>query len=303
MGHHHHHHSHGHDHTHDHHHSTDNIQVAFWLNLGFAVLEIIGGFYTNSVAIMSDALHDLGDSLSLGTSWYFQKKSEQKRDSSFTYGYRRFSLLGAFINSIILTVGSIFIISESVQRMLSPTQPDTKGMLILAIIGIGVNLVAMLRLRSGNSINERVISLHFLEDVLGWAAVLVGSIVMMFYDIPILDPILSLGIALFILFNVYKNMKSVFKIVLQGVPENISEEKIKTELSAFAELKGTHDVHVWSMDGSYNIVTLHAVVSNALTLSQQEELKTKIKNRLKELSIHHSTVELETEEYDCGKHP
>lgn len=220
MGHHHHH---GHDHSHDH--ETKNIQVAFWLNLGFALFEIAGGLYTNSVAIMSDALHDLGDSLSLGTSWYFQKKSQQKRDSTFTYGYRRFSLLGAFINSIVLTVGSAFIISESVQRIFNPAQPNAKGMLILAVIGIGVNLIAMLRLKRGISINERVISLHFLEDVMGWAAVLIGSLVMMFYSVPILDPILSLGIALFILFNVYKNMKTVFQIVLQGAPENISEEK------------------------------------------------------------------------------
>lgn len=296
MGHHHHH---GHDHSHDH--GTKNIQVAFWLNLGFALLELVGGFYTNSVAILSDALHDLGDSLSLGTSWYFQKKSQQKRDSHFTYGYKRFSLLGAFINCIVLTVGSVFIISESVQRIFNPSQPNAKGMLILAVIGIGVNLVAMLRLKKGQSINERVISLHFLEDVLGWVAVLVGSVVMMFYNVPILDPLLSLGIAAFILFNVYKNMKSVFQIVLQGVPENISEDKIRALVKSFPEVKDSHDIHVWSMDGNYHIVTLHVVVANDLSVAQQEGLKTRIKESLSKLSIRHATVELETEGYDCVK--
>lgn len=296
MGHHHHH---GHDHSHDH--GTKNIQVAFWLNLGFALLELVGGFYTNSVAILSDALHDLGDSLSLGTSWYFQKKSQQKRDSNFTYGYKRFSLLGAFINCIVLTVGSVFIISESVQRIFNPSQPNAKGMLILAVIGIGVNLVAMLRLKKGQSINERVISLHFLEDVLGWVAVLVGSVVMMFYNVPILDPLLSLGIAAFILFNVYKNMKSVFQIVLQGVPENISEDKIRELVKSFPEVKDSHDIHVWSMDGNYHIVTLHVVVANDLSDVQHEELKTRIKESLSKLSIRHVTVELETEGYDCVK--
>lgn len=301
MGHH-HHHGHSHDHSHDHEHaSTKNIQVAFWLNLGFALFELVGGLYTNSIAVLSDALHDLGDSLSLGTSWYFQKKSQKKRDIHFTYGYRRFSLLGAFINCMVLTVGSIFIISESVQRIVAPTQPNAKGMLIMAVFGIGVNLVAMLRLRKGSSINERVISLHFLEDVLGWAAVLVGSIVMMFYDVPVLDPILSLGIAAFILVNVYKNMKSVFQIVLQGVPENLSEEKIREVVRTFSEVKDAHDIHVWSMDGNYNIVTLHVVVSSALSVSQQEELKTRVKESLKKLSIKHSTVELETERYQCVK--
>jgi cobalt-zinc-cadmium efflux system protein len=296
MGHHHHH---GHDHSHDH--GTKNIQVAFWLNLGFALLELVGGFYTNSVAILSDALHDLGDSLSLGTSWYFQKKSQQKRDSHFTYGYKRFSLLGAFINCIVLTVGSVFIISESVQRIFNPSQPNAKGMLILAVIGIGVNLVAMLRLKKGQSINERVISLHFLEDVLGWVAVLVGSVVMMFYNVPILDPLLSLGIAAFILFNVYKNMKSVFQIVLQGVPENISEDKIRALVKSFPEVKDSHDIHVWSMDGNYHIVTLHVVVANDLSVAQQEGLKTRLKESLSKLSIRHATVELETEGYDCVK--
>jgi cobalt-zinc-cadmium efflux system protein len=294
-----HHHRHGHDHSHDH--GTKNIQVAFWLNLGFALLELVGGFYTNSVAILSDALHDLGDSLSLGTSWYFQKKSQQKRDSHFTYGYKRFSLLGAFINCIVLTVGSVFIISESVQRIFNPSQPNAKGMLILAVIGIGVNLVAMLRLKKGQSINERVISLHFLEDVLGWVAVLVGSVVMMFYNVPILDPLLSLGIAAFILFNVYKNMKSVFQIVLQGVPENISEDKIRALVKSFPEVKDSHDIHVWSMDGNYHIVTLHVVVANDLSVAQQEGLKTRLKESLSKLSIRHATVELETEGYDCVK--
>ncbi|HET9052879.1 MAG TPA: cation diffusion facilitator family transporter, partial [Cyclobacteriaceae bacterium] len=296
MGHHHHH---GHSHHHSHDNSTKNIRAAFWLNLGFALLEVAGGLYTNSVAVLSDALHDLGDSLSLGTSWYFQKKSQQKRDRHFTYGYRRFSLLGAFINCIVLTVGSVFIISESVQRLFNPSQPDAKGMLILAVIGIGVNLAVMLRLKKGKSINERVISLHFMEDVLGWTAVLAGSIVMMFYEVPLLDPLLSLGIAAYILFNVYRNMKSVFQIVLQGVPENMSEDKIRELVSTFAEVKDLHDVHVWSMDGNYHIVTLHVVVANDQTIAQQEILKKRIKEKLNALPVQHITIELETEAYDC----
>lgn len=298
----HHHHGHNHDHSHDlDHTSTKNIKVAFWINLGFALFEIVGGLYTNSVAVMSDALHDFGDSLSLGAAWFFQKKSQQKRDTKFTYGYRRFSLLGAFINCVVLTIGSFFVISESVQRIFNPTQPDAKGMLIMAIVGIAVNLGVMLILKRGRSINERVISLHFLEDVMGWAAVLVGSIVMMFYDVPIIDPILSLIIALIILVNVYRNMKSVFQIVLQGVPENVSEDKIRSVVNTFPEVKTSHDIHVWSMDGNYHIVTLHVVVGTDLSVPQQENLKTRIKKSLSELPIQHATVELETENYDCVK--
>lgn len=297
-----HHHGHDHDHSHDlEHASTKNIKVAFWVNLGFALFEIAGGLYTNSVAVMSDALHDFGDSLSLGAAWFFQKKSQQKRDTRFTYGYRRFSLLGAFINCIVLTLGSFFVISESVQRIFNPTQPNAEGMLLMAIVGIAVNLGVMLILKRGRSINERVISLHFLEDGMGWAAVLIGSVVMMFYDVPVIDPVLSLIIALIILMNVYRNMKSVFRIILQGVPENISEEKIRKLVSTFPEVKESHDIHVWTMDGNYHIVTLHVVVGAELSVAQQEEIKTRLKKSLNELPVQHVTVELETENYACSK--
>ena len=201
-----------HHHNHGHHHATGNIKVAFFLNLSFTIIELIGGFYTNSLAIMSDAVHDLGDSLSLGLSWYFQKVSNKKATTNFSYGFARFSLLGAIINSVVLTVGSIFIISEAIPRIISPEVSDAVGMMWFAILGIIVNGVAVLRLKRGTSINERVVALHLLEDVLGWVAVLIASIVMQFWDLPILDPILSLLIAAYVLFNVFKNIKESFII-------------------------------------------------------------------------------------------
>ncbi|HEX5169411.1 MAG TPA: cation diffusion facilitator family transporter, partial [Cyclobacteriaceae bacterium] len=175
---------HSHNHDHEHRESLGNIRMAFWLNTGFALFELAGGILTNSVAILSDALHDFGDSLSLGLAHFFEKKSEQTRDKAFSYGYRRFSLLGAFINSIVLIVGSIFVIQEAAKRLLEPQEVNARGMLLLAVIGVVVNLVAMLRLKRGSSINERVVSLHFLEDVLGWVAVMIGSIVMIFAKVP-----------------------------------------------------------------------------------------------------------------------
>jgi cobalt-zinc-cadmium efflux system protein len=192
-------------HHHDHNSSTENIRTAFFLNLFFAIVEFIGGVYTNSLAITSDAIHDLGDSISLGMAWYFQKLSNKKATKIYSYGFKRFSLLGAIINSIILLIGSIFIIIESIPRIITPEHSDAKGMMWFAILGIIVNGAAVLKLRTGTSINERVVSLHMLEDVLGWVAVLVASIIMQFWDIPILDPILSLLIALYILSNIFKN--------------------------------------------------------------------------------------------------
>jgi cobalt-zinc-cadmium efflux system protein len=294
-----------HDHSH-HHHTIDaddpprNIIFAFWLNTAFAILEIIGGFYTNSVAILSDAIHDLGDSLSLGLAWYFHKKSQKKRDEKFHYGYRRFSLLGAFINSMILIIGSVFILYESFGRLFHPEQPDTQGMLILAVIGIGVNVFAMLRLKKGNSVNERVVSLHFLEDVLGWVAVLLGSIVMMYADVPVLDPLLSMLIALYILYNVYKNLKMTFRILLQGSPENVNDEEIKRKVMSVDGVVGMHDLHFWTMDGQYNVVTLHVVVNEKESVKKIEKIKEDVKHSLQHLQIHHATVEIEQEGVHCS---
>jgi cobalt-zinc-cadmium efflux system protein len=286
---------HAHSQDHKHIHSTGNITVAFWLNTGFALLELAGGFYTNSVAIMSDALHDFGDSLSLGLAYYLQKKSEKVKDKNYSYGYKRFSLLGAFFTSIVLTVGSIFIISEAIQRFANPQQPDTKGMLLLALIGIAVNGAAMLRLKKGNSLSEKAVSLHFLEDVLGWVAVLVGALVMTFVNVPLLDPILSISIACFILLNVYKNIRSVLKIILQAVPENLSEIELKKQLADFTEIIEIHDIHSWSMDGNYNVVTFHAVIKENKTPVELESLKSKIKTKLLKTNINHITIEFETQ--------
>jgi cobalt-zinc-cadmium efflux system protein len=296
------HHDHDHNHHHGHghhHHHGGNIRVAFWLNTGFAILELIGGFYTNSVAILSDALHDLGDSLSLGTAWYFERKSKQKRDAIYTYGYQRFSLVGAFINSIILIVGSVLILKEAFGRLFAPEHPDTTGMMIFAVFGILVNGAAMLRLKRGESINEKVISLHFLEDVLGWAAVLIGSIVMKYFDAPIIDPLLSVLIAIIILVNVYRNMRGAFQIILQGVPHAVSEEKVKDAFKNFAEIDSTHDLHIWTMDGQYNILTTHAVLKRPMEPQALEMVKSKVKDELKKINIHHVTIEFENKGLAC----
>jgi len=291
-------HNHSHSHDHHHHHAVGNIKVAFWLNTGFALLELVGGLYTNSVAILADSLHDFGDSLSLGLSYYFQKKSAQQRDETFSYGYKRFSLLGAFINSMILIVGSVFVLQEIIGRLAHPEPSDARGMLLFALLGVTVNGIAMLRLQKGTSINERVVSLHFLEDILGWVAVLIGSIVMLFFDVPLLDPILSLLITLFILFNVYRNLKAAFRIILQGVPENVDITAIRQKLLSLAGVKDVHDLRVWTMDGLYNVLTLH-VVTDEQTVQQAEQIKQKVRHELQHLNVAHTTIEIEANGNHC----
>lgn len=299
MGHH-HHHGVGHQHSNEPD-STVNIRFAFWINTAFALFELAGGWYTNSVAIMADALHDFGDSLSLGLSYFFQKKSNKQRDHNFSYGYKRFSLLGALINSLVLIIGSIFIVQEVIGRLSEPEESNATGMLVFALVGIAVNTVAMLRLRKGDSINEKVVSLHFLEDVLGWVAVLIGSIVLIFYDVPILDPLLSLLITAYVLFNVFKNLKAAMKIILQGVPDSVNLNEIYKVLHAIPGVKGIHDLHVWTMDGQYNVLTMHVVTADA-RLSHAEDLKRAIRHSLQHQNIAHTTIEIECEGTECGGH-
>jgi cobalt-zinc-cadmium efflux system protein len=292
-----------HDHTHHHHHhhhKGGNLALAFWMNTAFAIIELVGGFYTNSVAILSDALHDFGDSLALGSAWFFERKAQQRRDETYTYGYKRFSLIGALINAVVLSVGSVFILIEAVDRLFKPLQPQTTGMIILAMLGIAVNGAALLRLRKGSSMSEKVISLHFLEDVLGWVAVLIGSIVMKFTNAPFIDPLLSIFIAAFIVINIYRNMKGAFQIILQGVPLNVSEEKVKSEILRFMEVESVHDLHLWTMDGEYHILTTHVVLHATMDLKELEVFKGKIKQCLRNVHIEHATIEFEVKGLACG---
>ena len=283
-----------------HHQGSGNLRMAFFLNLVFAIIELLGGLITNSVAILSDAVHDLGDSITLGISWYLQKKSRQPGNSTYTYGYQRFSLLGALVNALVLMIGSLFVIAEAIERLRSPEQADAGGMVLLALLGIVFNGLALLRLRKGSSLNERVVSLHFIEDVLGWVAVLIGAVVMMFWDVPVLDPLLSLAIAAYILFNVYRNLLPVLRVILQGVPSHSQQEKIRELIVSHPEVKSIHDFRLWSLDGEECVLSFHLVLKDEMNLKQAEFLKESIKVELRALKVAHATIEIEYKPEHAG---
>ena len=292
--------------THTHHHkdnhshnSAKNIKLAFFLNLTFTIVELVGGLLTNSIAIISDAIHDFGDSLSLALAWYFQKLSKKGSNKFYTYGYKRFSLLGAIINSIVLVVGSIFILSEAIPRIFKPQETNAQGMFILAIIGIAVNGAAALRTRKGNSINEKVVTLHLLEDVLGWVAVLIGSVLIYFTHLTIFDPILSIAISLFVLYNVFRNIKPVLPILLQGTPRELEQKEIVEELKQIKDIENIHDLHIWSLDEEYHVLTVHVTLEKPLNMEQLATLKKQIRTTLKKAKIQHATIEFETKEEPC----
>ena len=288
-----------HDH-HDHSAGGKNLKLAFFLNLGFTIFEIIGGFYVNSVAIISDAVHDLGDSLSLGTAWYLQKKSQQGRDSRFSFGYKRFSLLGALINSLVLIAGSTFVIYQAVLRLIKPEVSDAQGMVIFAIIGVLVNGFAAYKLSGGTSMNEKVISWHLMEDVLGWGAVLVVAIILLFWENPYLDPALSLFISGYILWNVIKRLKETLFIFLQGVPGDIKLDEVEDRILKIENVASVHHVHVWSLEGEHHVFTAHVKLENISGFQELLEVKKQIKSILKDYPFNHYTIETELDRETCG---
>ena len=277
--------------------------MAFLLDLSFTVIEAIGGLLTNSMAILSDAVHDLGDSISLGLAWYFDKLAQRRPNARYTYGYRRFSLLGALINCFILLAGSAWVLYESIGRLLDPQEVNATGMLWLAVLGVVVNGAAALKTglghKEGRGVNERVVSLHLLEDVLGWLAVLVVSVVMHFVELPILDPLLSLGISIFILINVFRNLRSAFRVILQGVPEEMEVEEIRAMVEGTDGVESLHDLHLWSLDSQYTVASMH-VVTTRWEPAQLLSLKQTLKSALAEKGIPHATIEFESPEEHCN---
>ncbi|MGD8604348.1 MAG: cation diffusion facilitator family transporter [Anaerolineales bacterium] len=291
----------GHSHTHEHGRgSGDNIRVALFLNLGFTLLELVGGYLTNSLAILSDAVHDLGDSISLGLAWYLDRYSHRGRDERFSYGYRRFSLLGALINTVILLVGSIAILSQAIPRLLNPQETNAPGMVLIAIVGVAVNGLAVIRLRGESNLNARVVSLHLLEDVLGWVAVLVVAIVLLFFDLDFLDPLLSILISIYILFNVVRNLRETLALFLQAVPVGVDVAQLEKDLGEIDEVCSVHHTHVWSLDGENHVLSTHVVVDDDLPRSSVIRLKQSIRQVLEAYDFRHITVEIEYGETDCA---
>ena len=248
---------------------------------------------------MSDAVHDLGDSLSLGTAWYLDKKSKKGADEKYSFGYKRFSLLGALINSIVLIAGSVYVISEAIERLFDPQPSDAQGMIVFAIVGVLVNGFAAWKLSGGTSLNEKAVSWHLLEDVLGWVAVLIVAIVLNFTDNQYLDPALSLLITLYILYNVILRLKETLYIFLQGVPKEIKPEKIKKNILKINNIASLHHMHIWSLEGEHHVFTSHIKLKNITDFQELLEVKKQVKNVLKEYHFDHYTIETELDNESC----
>jgi len=296
-------HSHHHHHPHHHHHhlTTDdgasrNIGVAFWLNLCFAAIELVGGWYTNSLAVMSDAIHDFGDALSLGMGYILQRKSAQGPNENFSYGLRRLSLLSAFLSGLIISIGALSIAATSLLSLRQPHEPHGAGMMGLAILGIAVNGFAAWRMSRGHTHNEKMLRWHLIEDVMGWVAVLVGSLLIWLFRWDWIDPLLAIGISVFVLINVVRNLMATINLFLQGNPDPEALRAFRSKLASMPNLIEVHDVHFWSLDGVRHILSLHAVLKDP---SLAEKDKAQIRQLSKMLGDCHVTVEIEDQNEHC----
>ncbi len=270
------------------------IFVAFILNFFFSIFEFVGGILTGSVSIASDAIHDFGDALSIGISFFLERKSKKHADKTHTYGYARYSVVGSVITTAILIIGSVIVIYNAVLKIINPTTIHYDGMIIFAIVGTAVNFIAALFTHGKGSLNQKAVNLHMLEDVFGWIIVLIGAVVMKFTNFALLDPILSILLALFIFVNAVKTLKEAFDIFLEKTPKDIDLNEIKEHLLHIDGVIDVHHIHVWSMDGENNFATMH-IVANGDTA----KLKKEIKEELAEHSIPHSTIEFEKEYETC----
>lgn len=297
-----HHHDHAHGLFHHHHHhstpdsATRNIGIAFWLNLLFALVELIGGLYTQSLAVVSDALHDFGDAVSLGIGYFLQRKSTQGPSESFSYGLRRLSLLSAVLTGAVISGGAIFIVTESVLSFKEAREPHGMGMMLLSLLGMAVNGFAAWRLGHGHTHNEKMMQWHLIEDVLGWVAVFFGSLGIIFFKWNWLDPVLALLIALFVLYNVIRRLAASINLFLQGNPDPEGLRAFRENVVHLAEVDETHDVHFWSLDGVRHVLSMHVVL---LDITQSAAVKEKIRELAKNLGDCHLTIEVESTQEHC----
>lgn len=272
---------------------SNRLYTAFFLNLCFSVFELIGGILTGSVAIISDAIHDLGDAAGIGVSCLLERKSKLPPDESHSFGYGRFSVMGALLTTAILIFGSAAVITNAISRLIHPTVIHYDGMILFAAVGIVVNFLAAWVTRGGDSIHQKAINLHMLEDVLGWAVVLIGALIMRFTGLAVLDPLMSIGVAIFILIHAIGNLKDVLDILLEKTPRSICPEELRRHLCTLPGVSDIHHIHIWTLDGVHNFATMHVVCQ-----TDSPQLKEAVRHALLDFNIVHAT--LETENVPCG---
>lgn len=279
--------------------SKTSIWLAFFLNLSYAIVEFIAGGIFGSSAVLADSVHDLGDAMAIGISALLETISNREEDRQYTLGYKRFSLLGAMLTAVILMIGSVLVILENITKIAHPQPVNENGILWLGIIAVAINVLASLVVRKGKTKNESILSLHFLEDTLGWLAVILMAIILRFTDWYILDPLLSLVISIFILSKAIPRFWSTLKIFLDAVPEGIETAKLEKELARLTNVKSVNQLSIWSMDGLENDAIVHLCIEDG---EQMMGTKEAVRQCLEERGVQNITIEVDSSQSNHAQH-
>ena len=268
------------------------VWLAFFLNLSYAIVEFIAGGVFGSSAVLADSVHDLGDAIAIGVSAFLETISNREEDSHYTLGYKRFSLLGALVTAVILMTGSVLVILENITKLFHPQPVNDEGILWLGIIAVSINVLASLVVRKGKTKNESILSLHFLEDTLGWVAVILMAIVLRFTDWYILDSLLSLVISIFILSKAILRFWSTLKIFLDAVPEGVDIQRVKSDLEQLDHVASINQLNLWTMDGLEKNAIVHVCLKE---IEQMELCKESIRTLLKNYGFQNITIEVDAD--------
>ena len=279
--------------------SKTSIWLAFFLNLSYAIVEFIAGGIFGSSAVLADSVHDLGDAIAIGISALLETISNREEDRQYTLGYKRFSLLGAMLTAVILMIGSVLVILENITKIVHPQPINEEGILWLGIIAVAINVLASIVVRKGKTKNESILSLHFLEDTLGWLAVILMAIILRFTDWYILDPFLSLVISVFILSKAIPRFWSALKIFLDAVPEGVDIKKVKNDLEQLDNVASVNQLNLWTMDGLENNAIIHVCLKR---IEDMEASKTAIRHYLKDIGFHNITIEVDSDQASHACH-
>ena len=275
------------------------VWVAFFLNLTYAIVEFIAGGVFGSSAVLADSVHDLGDAIAIGISAFLETISNREEDNQYTLGYKRFSLLGALVTAVILVTGSVLVILENVTKILHPQPVNDEGILWLGIIAITINMLASLVVGKGKTKNESILSLHFLEDTLGWVAVILMAIVLRFTDWYILDSLLSLVISIFILTKALPRFWSTLKIFLDAVPEGVETGDLEKDLETLTNVKSVNQLSIWSMDGLENNAIIHICIKDWEKIMETKEA---VRQFLEERGVQNITIEVDSSQINHSQH-
>jgi len=277
-----------------------NILVAFLLNFFFAIIEVVGGILTNSVAILSDAFHDFGDCASIGVAYFLEKKSKQSANKKNTFGYARYSVFAGFITCAVLVIGGVLIVYECIKRLLNPVSVNAWGMIILAIVGIVINGLAVLRTQKATKINEKSVNLHLWEDTLTWGVVLIGSVAMLLFGITWIDSVMSIAIAVVIMASAIRNLIAIFSIFLQRTPKDFPYDEFVSELKEVGGVQDLHHLHIWTIDGENTISSMHVVVADEMEKDEIIKTKHRIAHVCEKYKIVENTLQIELAKENCS---